>query len=82
MYTDGSRINDRIGSSALRPKFAEDLSITNYQSDSAYLGMESDATVYFGQLWGIYMGIKMTTVNQTCHINPPPNLEHLVSARN
>lgn len=44
--------------------FISKLDIDYHQLPTAYLGLDSIATVYLAEPWGIYMAIRMTTVNQ------------------
>ena len=56
IYTDGSGINNRIGSAAVSPR----KTIWEvFRLDTAYLGPDSVATVYTGELYGTLMALRI-----------------------
>ncbi len=68
-YTDGSGINDLIGASAVETVVLHDLELPGIPQTMAVgqkqacLGPSTSFTVYFGELYGILIAIKITPVD-------------------
>ena len=60
IYTDSSRINDKIGASAV--------SLYTNEERSAYLGPDNRYTVYIGELYGIYMALELAITTEHQHL--------------